>query len=951
MENKLNLKVEKSSTATTQETLAPSQAVYSFRVFSTVNHKHYTWEVTKTYEDFQNLHNNLRKSDSKLPLLPSTYEFGKAEVELKHQALLQYLIALTSIQALNSSAFLWEFLEISAVSFRGTSKKHKEGYVYKRTGGRVGNELRWCQCSKYFRRLQKRWMIVRDDMVGYTSSNTKQNLHEVLMFKGRFEVLFGLQDTGFEDGIRIITSRRYFVFRAGSVFRMQEWVQAILDAYRESEWSNAELRYESSFPIRRNNDVKLYVDGEEYFKDVYEALTHSKREVFISDWWLSPEMHLKRPFEQHPESQVFEVLGKLADRGVRVCVHLYKEVSFALTINSLHTKKALKKRNPNIKVMRHPQRSVVGGEFLWSHHEKIVCIDQEVAFLGGLDLCWGRWDTSVHPLTDLESPQCFLGIDYSNARIADFRNVKHWNKPLLDRATIPRMPWHDISVRVVGKVASDVALHFIELWNHVMTDITGVYWKDKELLQPIKVQTPVKNPFKEELEKPFGDRKYLGRSKSNPKLEMQDPIINSPDKVFPTLSVLTKFKHIDVEKLERKMLKNTSSLANAVLLEEVPQEQSEAIISKPCFDWESKQLKREAEEQLEEVKEQQENTLSLLHPKLQELGKTGTCECQLVRSAGLWSLGLESTEHSIHSAYLRLIDRADHFIYIENQFFISSTAGKAVKNQVVQALVQRIKVAAQECQPFHVMVVLPLLPGFEGAVDEASAAILRVQLHWEYQTISRGVNSLLKQLEECPLIQDPFDYVSFYGLRTYGELKDPVTEIIYVHSKMMIIDDDMCIVGSANINDRSMLGYRDSEIGVVINDSNKVESILGGKKKMVSKCVHELRVNLFKEHLGTNNLEFLKDPLSKSCLDLVKTTAELNTQLYRHIFRCYPDNQIQKISEIKSLNEEANKQAYQTNFASIKGHIVELPLQFLAKQDLRISVFNREYLIPEESFV
>lgn len=44
----------------------------------------------------------------------------------------------------------------------------------------------------------------------------------------------------------------------------------------------------------------------------------------------------------------------------------------------------------------------------------------------------------------------------------------------------------------------------------------------------------------------------------------------------------------------------------------------------------------------------------------------------------------------------------------------------------------------------------------------------------------------------------------------------PVSEIIYVHSKLMIVDDLFIIVGSANINDRSMLGKRDSEIAVFI---------------------------------------------------------------------------------------------------------------------------------------
>lgn len=47
----------------------------------------------------------------------------------------------------------------------------------------------------------------------------------------------------------------------------------------------------------------------------------------------------------------------------------------------------------------------------------------------------------------------------------------------------------------------------------------------------------------------------------------------------------------------------------------------------------------------------------------------------------------------------------------------------------------------------------------------------------------------------------------------------PKTEIIYIHSKLMIVDDKYVIIGSANINDRSMEGDGDSEIACVIKDT------------------------------------------------------------------------------------------------------------------------------------
>ena len=95
-----------------------------------------------------------------------------------------------------------------------------------------------------------------------------------------------------------------------------------------------------------------------------------------------------------------------------------------------------------------------------------------------------------------------------------------------------------------------------------------------------------------------------------------------------------------------------------------------------------------------------------------KINTKGTCKCQLVRSASLWSLGLRmrNQEESIHIAYLALITNARHHIYIENQFFISSLAGKVVKNSIAECLVNRIKKAAEKRERFKVIVVMPLLP-------------------------------------------------------------------------------------------------------------------------------------------------------------------------------------------------------------------------------------------------
>lgn len=53
-------------------------------------------------------------------------------------------------------------------------------------------------------------------------------------------------------------------------------------------------------------------------------------------------------------------------------------------------------------VMRHPNH-MSAVVFFWAHHEKMVAIDQSVAFVGGLDLAFGRWDDSQYRLTDTET--------------------------------------------------------------------------------------------------------------------------------------------------------------------------------------------------------------------------------------------------------------------------------------------------------------------------------------------------------------------------------------------------------------------------------------------------------------------------------------------------------------------------------------------------------------------
>jgi len=105
---------------------------------------------------------------------------------------------------------------------------------------------------------------------------------------------------------------------------------------------------------------------------------------------------------------------------------------------------------------------------LWSHHEKMVIIDQEMGYVGGIDLCWGRYDLYSHDLVEEKNEKesyKWPGIDYSNNRINDFSNVDIYLEENVKRDKLPRMPWHDVMVYLKGSSISDLVRHFVERWN------------------------------------------------------------------------------------------------------------------------------------------------------------------------------------------------------------------------------------------------------------------------------------------------------------------------------------------------------------------------------------------------------------------------------------------------------------------------------------------------------
>ena len=174
----------------------------------------------------------------------------------------------------------------------------------------------------------------------------------------------------------------------------------------------------------------------------------------------------------------------------------------------------------------------------------------------------------------------------------------------------------------------------------------------------------------------------------------------------------------------------------------------------------------------------------------------------------------------------------------------------------------------------------------------------------------------------------------------------------------MIVDDLYVICGSANINDRSMRGNRDSEFAVLIKERRTDITMINGKKYKTAKFASSLRKAILAEHLGINKQDDrLNDPLNDELHELIKNTAHNNTFVYHQVFGCYPDDCYTKFSMIPNYATIQNKSQekyliknYEENKHKIVGHIVQFPLNFLEEEELGISFFSKENLVPERNF-
>lgn len=257
-------------------------------------------------------------------------------------------------------------------------------------------------------------------------------------------------------------------------------------------------------------------------------------------------------------------------------------------------------------------------------------------------------------------------------------------------------------------------------------------------------------------------------------------------------------------------------------------------------------------------------------------------------AAGLTKKKGRAFDNSLHRAYIHHVRRARRCIYIENQYFMGSShmwpecrdakAGNLVPLEISTKIEEKIK----DGERFVAYICIPMFPEGKPA-DKVTQEIL----HWQLRTIQMMYSRIASAIKQAGVDAHPQDYLLFLCLgkkespedvpRELVAPEDPTTTLafanrrlmIYVHSKMAIFDDEYIIVGSANINDRSLSGNRDTEIATGSYQPANVASGSGLAKGDVA----NFRRALWAEHLG-QAAPVDQDPGSVECVRLVRWLAE-----------------------------------------------------------------------------
>ena len=140
-------------------------------------------------------------------------------------------------------------------------------------------------------------------------------------------------------------------------------------------------------------------------------------------------------------------------------------------------------------------------------------------------------------------------------------------------------------------------------------------------------------------------------------------------------------------------------------------------------------------------------------------------------------------------------------------------------NDLTVRLIERIVRAIRGNQQFRVAVILPFI------ADENQAGMMKRTIDFVKKSIKFEANQDINVA----------DYIEFFAPHKFRRVPTGTPNeyhidaaSIYVHDKVIIADQNRMILGSANINDRSMMGDGDSETGILIEDNRAAQGSTTG---------------------------------------------------------------------------------------------------------------------------
>ncbi|PYH48896.1 putative phospholipase PldA [Aspergillus saccharolyticus JOP 1030-1] len=748
-------------------------------------------------------------------------------------------------------------------------------------------------------------------------------------------------------------------------------------------------RFQSFAPIREENRVKWYVDALDYMWAVSIALEEAQEVIYIADWWLSPELFLRRPAFAEQEWRLDQILKRRAEAGVKIYVIVYKEVNQALTCNSAHTKHALRALCPegspghgNIKVLRHPDHNIFENAadmtLYWAHHEKFLVIDYAVAFIGGIDLCFGRWDAHQHPLADVHPSnlrdEIFPGQEFNNNRIMDFQSVQDWQQNELSKADYGRMPWHDVAMGVMGDCVYDIAEHFVLRWNFIKRDkykrdhnvdwlmLEGRTGEDEDL---VGVQRP-KYPCGEYVQHPLNrlDTKPLGKQGSaraqivRSSADWSSGILTEHSVQNAYKEIISQAQHfvyienqffITATGDQQKPILNTigRSIVEAVVRAAKEGRKFRVIIVIPAIPGFAGDLRQNAASGTRAIMDYQYKSIHRGEHSI-----FGQISAQ----------GVDPRQH-IFFFNLRAYDRINKTPALEKLETEAGVTYNDIQRGIAESIMSdSVHPAIDNEGDRHEISYDDAQQEKEARIEQLRKYEEQFERHKEQEGL-KGSDTVAHttMLNGGNMSDEPWDG------EPEAEKDNIVQEELYVHGKVCIVDDRIAICGSANINDRSQCGYHDSELAIVVEDQDFIDSVMDGQPYKAARLAATLRRQLWREHLGLlpaqeydashhpnaqppytcmNQIlegpenDFVTDPMNDALWEMWTHQATVNTDMYRLLFRADPDDNIHTFEDYDKFCPKGNKQGHlfdpyhpikeiREKLDKIKGHFVWMPLDFL----------------------